>query len=158
MFAPRTIDARLLASRVEVIRDVLERYDELVDPSIGRNGEKGNGEQPPEMPVTYTPTLKELERLLRLMRLEDRRLWWHVTERYIRCQTRIQRDVVEKRKVKGKGEVTALVDRLQTTYDPKVDPLLVDAGIEWLARSWRLVSEPMRPKGGKDARFPWDRE
>ena len=132
------------SSRVETIRALLERYDELVDPNIGRNGDKGDGESVPWPPATYTRDVKELERLLRRLRSEERRLWWHLTERYLRTTTTIKERKVSRR-VKGKGVINTVERVVWTFYSPRVDQAQVEKALEWLAREWGLKREPMLP-------------
>ena len=131
------------SARAEVLAQLLERHDELVSPIIGANGEKGDGDSVPLPPGTYTRDVKELERLLRRMRSEERRLWWHLTERYIRSTTVLRDDRVT-RKTK-KGTMTELVRVVKAVIHPKVDHDLVEAGLEWLAHEWGLGREPMLP-------------
>jgi hypothetical protein len=145
----------MFSDRVDVLRELLERYHELVDPSIGTNGEKGNGEQPPEMPGAYTVDVKELERLLRLLRSARPTLWWHVSERYLRSNRAIRERLV-KRKVKGKGVVVELQRVVWTDYSSRVDELLVDIAILWMADRWDYRREPRLPRGDKQAKFPWE--
>lgn len=146
------------SNRERVIRDLLERYHDLTDPQQTRAG-RGEGEPLPLMPVTYTPTVRELERLLTVMRQDRhrpliqvgaekvsvRRLWWHVSERYLRCQVTLK-DVPVKRKAKHGKTLTVLERRAVVTPQPGVNPVFVDRGIRWLAEEWGLASEPMLPK------------
>lgn len=55
--------------REEIISTLLDRYHELVDPSQPRDG-SGDGVALPLMPATYTPTVREIERLIGDMRLQ----------------------------------------------------------------------------------------
>jgi hypothetical protein len=146
----------MFATRVEVITTLLDRYHELVEPLSG-NGAKGDGDSVPLPPTTYTPTIKELERLLGRLREVDRSRWWHVSERYLRSVTRIRRNVRVERIVKGKGRVVEFFDISEDRYDPRVDDKFVEAGIKWIAQHWGLDTEPMLPRGKDDAKFPWDR-
>lgn len=149
-----------LLVRCRVIRDLLARYAELVDPMQARDG-SGNGVALGLMPATYTPSVRELERLLRMMR-EDRsaklvivdhhafpkvsvrRLWWHVNARYIAAGSRtVDRQVARK----GKGGKRALVVErcVEPIVDRRVDEVLVTAAVAWIAQAWALRSEPMLP-------------
>ena len=155
------VSPSVLATRVAVLTELLSRYHELTD-TLTTNGEKGNGDQPPQMPATYTRSVRELERLLGQLRLADRPLWWHVSERYLRSTQSIK-ERTRFEKVKGKGRVSVTERVVWTTYDARVTEDSVKEGVEWLARHWRLKSEPMLPKvrkrvADKVARFPWDLE
>lgn len=145
-------------NRVQVIREILERWHELTEPG-GLSG-IGGGDGVMHMPPTYTPTVRELERMLRVMR-EDRHrslilltngdkasvrsLWWHVSERYMRSRTTIKEVPVKRRAKRGKTLLT-LERRPVTTYSAKVDLLRVDRGLQWLSEEWRVPFEPMLPE------------
>jgi len=133
-----------LTRREEVIVQLLERFQELVEPA-GGNGIPGSGDYLPLMPATYTPSVRELERLLIRMRDERRSQWWHVTERYLRCQ-HVNRDVPVKRKGKNGKTVTVVERQLVVTFHPGVRAEKVRRGISWLAEEWRLGHEPMIPQ------------
>lgn len=133
-----------MTKREEVIVQLLERFSELVDPMQMRAAE-GDGTGLLLMPATYTPSVRELERLLIRMRSERRSQWWHVTERYIRCQ-RVQRVITEKRRTKAGKTVMVPVDRIVTSWHPGVRQEKVRRGVAWLADNWRLGHEPMIPK------------
>lgn len=57
-----------LSKREEIIRTLLDRYNELVDPMQQRAG-AGDGVALPLMPQTYTGSVRETERLVAEMRL-----------------------------------------------------------------------------------------
>lgn len=138
--------------RHEVIEQLLSRYAELTDPQQSRSG-LGDGDHVPLMPATYTASVRELERLLLVMRqdrtrplvtLKDgrkasvRSLWWHVSERYLRS-TVVLKDTPVKRKAKHGKTLTVLERRAVVQYDPKVSSVHVDRAIEWLASEWTLT-------------------
>lgn len=133
-----------MTKREQVIITLLERYAELVDPMQVRDG-TGDGTDVNLMPRTYTPTVRELERLLIRMRTERRSQWWHVTERYLRCQHKTM-DVHVKRKAKNGKTVKVLERQVVTTWHPGVKNERVRRGIEWLADQWSLPTEPMIPR------------
>lgn len=122
--------------------ELLERYHDLVDPMQSRAG-KGEGSGP-GMPRTYTASVRELERLLVRMREERRSQWWHVTERYIRCQ-HVTKDVQVKRKGKNGKTATVIERQCVTVYPPAVRLEKVRRGVKWIADEWQLQSEPMIP-------------
>lgn len=138
------LDEKTLESRIAVIRQLVERYEELVDP-LTQNGEKGNGDQPPQMPTTYTASVREVERLLIKMRTEARFLWWHVTERYLRSSS-TTRDVWVKRKLPSGRAVSEERRLVVTRVHPHVIDPFVNEGLQWMAKEWSLRSEPMLPK------------
>lgn len=102
-----------LDARCRVIRELLARYHELVDPLNGPGGVRGDGEAVALMPRTYTASVRELERIVRgmrdnghqlvrlgdlvdglapaqqQMRLSVRALWWQINARYIAAPVRI---------------------------------------------------------------------
>lgn len=144
--------------RVEVISELLSRYHELVEPGV-REGLAGTGEALALMPATYTASVREIERLLRSMR-EDRSealqlvgdrkvsvraLWWHVHHRYIAATTRTVDVEVLKRGKNGKRH-RDIERRAVPCFDRAVNPVLVGAGVAWMAENWRLASEPMIPQ------------
>lgn len=130
--------------RATVIEQILARYHELVEPG-GRNGSPGDGDQLPRVPATYTPDVKEVERLMSRLRDYDRHLWWHVSERYLRSGNTIKTRSVKKR-VKGKGYITVHLREVVPFFSPRVDEKMVEAGLEKLASWWSLGHEPMLPK------------
>lgn len=133
-----------MTRREEIVVALLERYSELVDPMQSGNG--GEGGWGLSMPRTYTASVRELERLLRLMQVERRSQWWHVSERYLRAQSALK-DVPVKRKTKHGKTVTVVERQVVVTYSPAVRLEKVRRGVEWLAASWdeRRVGEPMLP-------------
>lgn len=156
--------------RRDVIVHLLERLNELVDPVRAGNGDGQTGLL--LMPATYTPSVRELERLLVVMRLDRsesllllgngrkasvRACWWHLNERYLRATTRtcwrcpkcsteshVERHTHRDRR----GKLCAYPGKrvLVNVYDPGVDEKLVDAGVGWLAEHWALAVEPMLPR------------
>lgn len=163
-----------LLVRCRVIRDLLARYAELVDPMQARDG-SGNGVALGLMPATYSASVRELERLLRLMRehghhvttvgklvpdapraqrdirVSARGLWWHLNERYIAATTRTV-DVPVTRRAKNGKRLQKVERRVVPAVHPVVaasvdgdETLMVRAGIALLAIGWGLSSEPMLP-------------
>jgi hypothetical protein len=141
--------------RTDVIVQLLERLAELTDPVRAGNGDGRNGML--LMPPTYTPSVKELERLLGRLRVEHHSVWWHVNERYLRSYT-----VTMWKCPKCKGLTHAATHRhrdrrgkhadyhgtrvLVVRYSPRVDEDKVKRGVVWLAENWGLVHEPMLPR------------
>lgn len=135
-------------TRLHVIRTILERYSELVDPMQSRST-VGDGVAIPLMPGTYTPTVREVERILNAMRDSGhpllRRLWWNLHERYIAATTRtVSRTVT--RKVKGGKRLTVTERHVQPVFDHRVNERMVSLGVRWVASEWSLRGEPMLPR------------
>ena len=151
---------------------LLERWQELTDPVWSPGGVPGGGvplmphepgclvlrSRPPRCSCARRSVV-EVERLLRRMR-EDRScplvvlpsgekvsvraLGWHVRARYVDC-VRVTRDVsASVRDRRGKRR-TVVVRAVVDVYDRGVRGELVGRGVEWLAASWGLGSEPMLP-------------
>ena len=132
-----------MTRREEILVQLLERYNECTEPQ-GRTGVLGDGDAVPHMPPTYTASIRELERLLILMRTERRSQWWHVTQRYIHA-IHVQRNMPTKRKGKNGKTVTVIEPAIVCIWDPAVRAEKVRRGITWLADNWALDSEPMLP-------------
>jgi hypothetical protein len=145
--------------RVQVITRLLENYADFAT-ADGPGGIQGDGDATPCMSKLYTPSVRELERLLCVMRNDRHRslltlasgervsvrsLWWHLTERYIRCTVSLK-DYPVKRKAKGGKTLTVVERRSVARYSREVRPALVDLGVQWLAENWALRSEPMLPR------------
>ncbi len=123
-----------MTRREQIITELLERHTELSDPMQSRD-KNGDGEPIPLNANTYTPSVKELERLMTLMRTQRKSQWWHVTQRYIAC-VHATKDVRAKRR--GKNGKTAIVieRRLIATYHNGVRLEKVRRGVTWLADNW----------------------
>ena len=133
-----------MTPRASVIEQILERLAELTEPVAG-NGSRGDGTSVPLPPKTYTADVREVERLMTRLRDEDRSLWWHVSEKYLRSTATIKTST-ERKRVKGKGYITAHLRKVVPHFSPKVDEKLVEAGLEKMASWWSLGHEPMMPK------------
>ena len=154
-------------SRESVIVTLLERYEELVDPMQVRDT-PGEGSGLVLMPRTYTASVRELERLLAVMR-EDRThplialpnthkvslraCWWHINEWYLRAQVTLasapaQPKAPRKRRELRRDQVDAFGDALKVRRvrrDPAAREAIALVGVRWIAENWGLVSEPMLP-------------
>ena len=155
----------VLGGRVAVLTTLLELYNDLADPCQSGNGGTQGSDGLTLMPATYTDSVRELERLLKLMR-EDRglsliqtsqgkvsvrKLHWHVSEWFIRCTT-ANRWVTEPARTRSGKKTTRRVRAIVTVRNPAVDERLVDAGVRWLAENWGLDSEPMLPTAVVESR------
>lgn len=151
-------------SRITVLRTIAAHYHELTDPMQARS-KKGSGAKLPLMPQTYTPTVREFERLTSLLRqhgvrytLTDGRittltqLRWHLLAYYIDATTTLQQPAAKPPRNR-KGEL-----RRQPTDDhgqplahrkihrhPNARRDLADAALEWIANHWTAPYEPMLP-------------
>lgn len=154
-------------TRQTILKEIARLYPELIDPLNGPTGIRGTGEIAGGMPSTYTATVKEYERLVKLMRddrseplltdkhgnkLSVRSAWWHLEHWHHRA-TRVIRHqpIVTKR---GRRTVTLVnadktpVTRPTIAYlrDPKAQEHKADRAIEWIAQHWNEdIGEPMLP-------------
>lgn len=79
---------RTTQSRVAILTQIAERYSELVSPLNGPNRLRGDGDSVIRMPRTYTPTVREFERLASRLRSEKRGLWWHLDGWWLSAETK----------------------------------------------------------------------
>lgn len=153
----------LLKSRVNVLAEIARCYAELVDPLNGGSGVPGDGSSPIQMPRTYTPTVKEFERLLRLMRhtsdqqgkYEGYRLktlafhleGWHTTaERIIRRQPVIVVSHGKPRQLKNHDGSTKTRPVIAYRRHPEALEERAQLALRWIAEQWSLGHEPMLPR------------
>lgn len=153
--------------RVRVLTEIAARYHELVDP-LSKAGIPGDGDTAGllQMPRTYTDTVREFERLCRLMRddrtspliilasgekVSVRQLKWHLTEYHLNAQTVIRHRPVEK--LRGRHRVRlmnhdgtpATKPEIATMRNPQARADLANAAIRWMCDRWGLKTEPMLP-------------
>ena len=139
--------------RADVIAQILERYAELVERGT-LSGIAGDSESPAITPKTYTPSVREVERLMVRLRGERHHLWWHVNERFLKAHTRTvfrcpkckgqtHAPTHRHRDKHGKHSAYEGVRVLAVTWSPKVNAKKVDAGLAWMAGEWSLAHEPM---------------
>lgn len=155
--------------REEVLWKIAELYPELVDPLSGPSGVRGTGESLGFMPAEYTATVREYERLVRLMRddrglsllrLEDgtkvsvRSCWWHLEHYWHRARRVVKRQQVTRPGKRGARVVLLNADRtpvlqpaLVWLRDPAADVVRAKRAIQFIADSWDggRVGEPMLP-------------
>lgn len=142
--------------REEVLWKIAELYNDLVSPLNGPSGVRGDGESYGGMPSTYTPTLREFERLLRAMRESDeqtRLLRWHLLEwhlkatRVIKHEPRIVRTKTRKRSLllDEMGNIVT-VPVVRVCRNARADENKAREAVAIMARCWSLKSEPMLPK------------
>jgi hypothetical protein len=130
--------------RATIINEILSRYAELTERG-GLNGSSSDGGLTIQMPPTYTADVKEVERLMGVLREKDRRLWWHLSEKYLRSSETIKTST-ERRKVKGKGYITVHLRKVVPHHSPRLDEKLVEDGLEKMASWWSLQHEPFLPR------------
>lgn len=143
-------------TRIEIIEEMLRRYDEARDPS-SRTGILGSGDSVPLMPPTWNASYRELERVLTEMRSERKSQWWHLSQRY-----RFATDaVVECRIVRKRGQAVIklpphcelaagspivgekVVKARVRRWTPDVDNQKARRGLEWVSERFR--GEPFLP-------------
>lgn len=148
--------------RVRVLAEIAARYHELVAPLNGPDHVRGDGGSLPLPPATYTASVREFERLLRLMRNQGRqlayrgepvcRLRWHVLAWFVDAVRVIDHHNVyvvrhgKKRLVlrpDGKPETRPV---LAHRRHPEAREEKAVWGLEWMADRWGLETEPMLPR------------
>lgn len=162
------------SKRVLTLAEIAGRYHELVDPSMGPDRIRGDGDSVALMPKTYTPTVREFERLLRVMRNQAKqkahagyalgKLRWHIMAWYVDAVS-----VVESRQlwVSAKGGkrvpaknadgTPAVVRTVAYRRDRDAREDRAQLGLEWMAQEWEdrvwdakkrnwLIREPFLPK------------
>jgi hypothetical protein len=150
-------------SRVAVLRQIAVLYPDLVCPLNGGSGIPGDGDAVGLMPPTYTPTVREFERLLARMRhISDQvgrfhgyRLktlafhleGWHTTaERVVRLRP-VMRENRRGRLVQARDHEGNVDMRRVPEFRRHPDALLdrAELALLWMAEQWRLGHEPMLP-------------
>ena len=143
-------------ARIAVLTEIASRYAELVEPLNGPDGIRGDGGSPISMPKTYTPTVREFERLVVALRLEERTLWWHLDGWWLAATTRTmfhcprcgpthQSEHVHSKRtgpglIKLKCKRIVVARRRQGARETQAE-----RAIEWIAERWSLEHEPMLP-------------
>lgn len=139
----KILDASTVAARVRVLAEIAGHYDELVDPLKGPSGERGSGDATPEMPATYTPTVREFERLKLELRAAEPRLHWHLVAYHIRVQ-RVQKWLPRAVKRRNKKTEWVLQPTIQVHRHEDADWRTAWLALAWIALRWDLRTEPMR--------------
>lgn len=143
-------------TRVRVLVEIAERYHELVDPLNGPGESVGTGELLSLMPRTYTATVKEFERLVKLLRVEERELWGHVNGWWLSATTRTvwlcprcgpchQSEHVHQGRKTGKPLTVKCRRVRQWRRATGARESLALEGLNWVADRWGLGTEPMLP-------------
>lgn len=127
------------------IETLLDRYHELTDPTHTNNG-GGDGQGVLLMPHTYTPSVRELERLLKQMRTLEPTLYRHIANRYLNCET-ITRDIQVRRKTKHGKHIEITERRVIKLTRTITNDTTIHHGIQWLNTHWNrpAIGEPMLP-------------
>lgn len=148
---------RLIVSRVRVLQVIAERYAELVDPMGGPSGLRGDGDAVGMMPRTYTPSVREFERLVCRLRVDDRALWWHLDGWWLAAEPRTvwlcprcgvthkPSHVHPSRRNSGKPVEVKCKRVVIWSRRAGARESTARQGLEWVAGEWRLGSEPMLP-------------
>jgi hypothetical protein len=156
-------------TRRETLVAMLERYREAQE-AFGESSGPGDGSHVPMMSPLWNRSFRELERCLRVMRGERAALFWHVSERYIRCRRRqvellfrggeflkpdrarwVRLDPCEDVAIgfvtegdRGKTKQTLGPGPcVVVSWDQGVLPSVVEAGVDWLVDAFR--GEPYLP-------------
>lgn len=153
----------MLTKRETTIADILNRWDELVE-RAGRSGVRGDDDTVSLMPRSYNASVREVERLMRRMKVERPSQWWHVSERYLRSQRSSKtvlwwqgrwqlpahHEVVAQpggwtlELARGKKRRAPQEFRVAVvSWSPAVRAQKVRLGLAWLAGEWSLGHEPM---------------
>lgn len=146
-------------AKADVIAEMLSRYEDAQSTLMGRS-EATYGDGVLLMPKQWNRSFRELERCLHKMRDERPSQWWHVTERYLRCDDRIMEVAVRKGRPKLPPHVEVVAGapmsgqktaRLRVhVWSPAVRAEKVRRGLEWLADEFR--GEPYLPVEMTDLR------
>lgn len=150
--------------REQILWRIAELYTDLADPTGGPSDIRGTSESTGGMnPKLYTATVKEYERLVKLMRddrsepliatpqgkLSVRSLWWHLEHYHHRAQRVIKHlPVTSKRgqrivNADGTPHTQPAIAHLR---DPKAKEAHARLAIAWIAQHWGLPVEPMVPQ------------
>jgi hypothetical protein len=147
--------------RTTTLEHIAANYHQLVSPLNGPSGIRGDGQSDPAMPPTYTPTVREFERLMRLMRNQAKQqahsgeslgtLRWHILAWHVNAdRSPHQQPVVvttntgKKRQLRrrdGRPELR-VTHRNPPRRHPQARADKARLGIEWLAQNWGLRTEP----------------
>lgn len=139
-----------------MIASLLASWEDLVDPqqsrgAFGDDSSVGFG----LMPASYSSSVREVERLLRALKVEDRALWWQLHQRFFRV-VRTQRIVwfwsrnAHGKRVRGwRWGMVLSWDSRVVTHEPRLrcGGCEVCRGVRWLAINWGAGFEPMLPEG-----------
>ena len=133
-------------TREETIEWLLLTFNDAREPlRTGDGGGSGKGgfeSRELRMPASWTPSYRKLEDALRELRAEDSILYWHVSERYLRCRKATITIVVERKTSRGVlREPRRVVVEL---WNPGVKMTQVKAAIVWL--SGHITGEVWLPK------------
>lgn len=95
--------------------------------------------------VTLGALVRELRPAQAEIRVSVRALWWHVNARFIASTSRTVDRSVTRRGKNGK-KLHVLERQVVPVYSQRVNPLVVRAGVRWLAEGWSLEVEPFMPQ------------
>jgi hypothetical protein len=142
-------------SKIQIIEEMLRRYGEAQE-TMNKGG-VGDGDAVTLMSLTWNESYRELERVLKAMRPVRPSQWWHLTERFLRCQDRVAevRVVRSKRGPElklpphselgaGAPEIAGATARVRlVVWDPSVRMEKVRRGLEYVSSEFR--GEPFLP-------------
>lgn len=140
-------------TRLEILEEMLRRYNDIEDPTTAGTGIRGTGDRLPRMNPEWNHSYRELERCLKLLRQERPSQYAHLRARYIGCATASIECHVRNGKIRlpahcelaaGQTQVGAKTIRVQVRrWDPWVDNQKVKRALEWISDHFR--GEPYLP-------------
>jgi len=143
-----------MTRRHQIITELLRHWNDVEATLNSNSGLPGTGERIPLMSPAWNHSYRELERVCRVMRHRKPRLWWHVRNRYLACDTIMAECSVRKGRIllparcelaAGQAVVGAKTVRVQVrTWHPDVQDAQVERGVEWISRHYQ--GEPFLPE------------
>jgi hypothetical protein len=147
--------------------ELLERFHEFSDPLL--QGERNGSSGVMGMPPTYTPDVREVERLLAVMRSQAKQqaykgfglgvLRFHVVAWYVDAERVASWYPIELKRGRRTQVPTGQqilrrqgrwVPAVRVEHPPRRDPMArrdrAELGVEWMAKHWGLGREPMVPR------------
>lgn len=137
-------------SRKELLVELLSRFTEANGPDEMGEGSGYTGDRLLLMSRLWhsTPSFKELERCMKVMRVERPAEWWHIHERYLRCVRRqtmgcpecikwTPENVRHRHYVNGKTRWVERAPIIEERWNPRVDMVALDRGLDYLSAEFR---------------------
>jgi hypothetical protein len=135
--------------RVTILKEIARLYPDLIDTLNGPAGIRGTGDSDGLMPTTYTPTVREYERLVKAMRddrheplldgkLSVRAAWWHLEHWHHRAER-----VIRHQPIQTNGKRGRKLTVLNSDGTPATKPT-----IAWLRDPKASEAKADRPSNG----------
>jgi hypothetical protein len=157
-------DEKLIDSRQRVLREIATKYTDLVDTLNGNSGVPGDGSSVVCMPGTYTDSVREFERLAKVMRHTSdqvgryhgfrlKTLRFHLDGWYLEALRGSRSQPVLRANKQGKlvqqidadGKVVMFPQPyVLRRRDAKQDR--AELALRWIAEHWALGHEPFLPR------------